>query len=688
MSFLAPLFLLGGAAILGPILFHLIRRTTREVTPFSTLMFLTPTPPRVTKRSRIENLWLLLLRCLVIALLALSFARPFFVRPASSLPPAAGAGKRTVILVDASASMRREKLWTEALRKADDALRKAEAADEVAVLTFDRTAHPVVSFEDWRAMKLDERAATASQRLTALAPGWNATQLDAALLHAAELLDQAAKDGPHPREIIVISDLQEGSHLDALQGYEWPRGLEVVLDPVRAEHLANASAQWLAEADETTQDEKETAPRLRVLNSAESKHDQLQLRWGTTPALDAYVPAGQSRIVRAPQAPEDRAQPLILTGDEVDFDNRLFVLPPQPVVLPVLFTGPDADADSRSSLYYLHRAFPKTRRQRVEIVAHRSEDAVPAFQLQQAQLLVMGEGASDAIIAGARQFASDGKTIVIPLVSIAGGATLARLLEVPALPTSEATVKDYALLAQIDFQHPLFAPFADPRFSDFTKIHFWKYRRLDAAAIPTARIVARFDSGDPAILQVPLGKGSVVVLTSSWRPFDSQLALSSKFVPLVGALLEQSSKLPVPKAQYLPGDEVPLPPAAQPFTIRKPDGSEVTASGNFTGTDQPGVYSITPGTQRFVVNLAPDESRLTPLTPERFTTLGVPLRKAARAPSAAAEQHEAQAQAAELESRQKLWRWLLLAALLVLLLETLIAGKLSRTAAVPTEATP
>src|SRR6187397_723860 len=118
MSFLAPLFLLGGAVIIGPIIFHLIRRTTREVTPFSSLMFLQPTPPRVTKRSRIENLWLLLLRCLALALLALAFARPFLPRPASSLPLAEGAGKRTVILLDTSASMRRENLWEDARRKA------------------------------------------------------------------------------------------------------------------------------------------------------------------------------------------------------------------------------------------------------------------------------------------------------------------------------------------------------------------------------------------------------------------------------------------------------------------------------------------------------------------------------------------------------------------------------------------
>ena len=78
MSFLSPLFLLGAAAILGPIVFHFIRRVTREKVPFSSLMFLQPTPPRLTRKSRLEHILLLLLRCLALILLAMAFARPYF----------------------------------------------------------------------------------------------------------------------------------------------------------------------------------------------------------------------------------------------------------------------------------------------------------------------------------------------------------------------------------------------------------------------------------------------------------------------------------------------------------------------------------------------------------------------------------------------------------------------------------
>ena len=121
MSFLAPLFLLGGLAVALPVLFHLIRRTARERMPFSSLLFRKPAPPRVTKRSRHEHILLLLLRCLVICLLAFAFARPFVQKPLGA-DPEADSGRKIFVLVDNGASMKREGLWAEAVDRAKAAL--------------------------------------------------------------------------------------------------------------------------------------------------------------------------------------------------------------------------------------------------------------------------------------------------------------------------------------------------------------------------------------------------------------------------------------------------------------------------------------------------------------------------------------------------------------------------------------
>jgi hypothetical protein len=170
----------------------------------------------------------------------------------------------------------------------------------------------------------------------------------------------------------------------------------------------------------------------------------------------------------------------------------------------------------------------------------------------------------------------------------------------------------------------------------------------------------------------------VIVIASTWRPADSQLALSSKFVPLLHAILDESSGLPPARAQYFVGDEIHLPSGPQAFTMRKPDGSEVAvaAGGNFTATDQPGIYLANPGELRFVVNLDPEESRTSPLGPDRLASLALPM---ADKPAAAEASREARvhALATETEQRQKLWRWLVVAAVIMLLAETVSAARVS-----------
>ena len=679
MNFLSPFFLLGALAVAGPIIFHLIRRTTREVKPFSTLMFLQPTPPRVTSRSRIENLWLLLLRCLVLLALALGFARPFFRESSAKTADSGGQARRLAILVDTSASMRRETLWTQAREKAEALLHSTTPLDAVTVLAFDRTPRVLVDMEQWRTTPIEQRAPNAALQLAAASPGWGGTNLGAAVLQALDLISGAREATPSRGEIVIISDMQEGTRLDGLQGLEWPANVTVRFETVKAAKLGNASAQWLVGGDQKDAADKDEKLRVRISNAAEAKTERFRLAWGVAAdaALDSYVPAGQSTVIRVPKLPEG-ANKLTLTGDDVEFDNTLWLFPPQPRRVPVIFLGDDADDDTRGSLFYLRRAFQQTAQQVVEISARRAGDAVAMIEFQKAQLVFVGDGATDAQLAAARQLVRDGRLVVMPMTNAASADALGRLLEIPNLIAEEAVVREYALLAQIDFQSPLFAAFADPRFSDFTKIHFWHHRRLDAAKLPGAQVLASFESRDAAILRVPLGKGGVIVLTSSWRPADSQLALSSKFIPLLHAMLDDSSGLPPARAQYFVGDEIILPPGPQSYVMRKPDGSEapVAAGGKFATTDQPGIYEANPGELRFVVNLDPEESRTSPLGRDQLAALALPMddKAASAATTAAGGVH---ALGADVEQRQKLWRWLVIAAVMFLLVETAIAAKVS-----------
>src|SRR3954453_8107595 len=98
MSFLTPLYALGLLSVAAPIVFHLIRRTPRGEVPFSSLMFLSPSPPRLTRRSRLDQWLLLLLRAVALCLLAMAFARPF-LRQAARLDSGEGERRRIALVI-------------------------------------------------------------------------------------------------------------------------------------------------------------------------------------------------------------------------------------------------------------------------------------------------------------------------------------------------------------------------------------------------------------------------------------------------------------------------------------------------------------------------------------------------------------------------------------------------------------
>ncbi|MCH8924016.1 MAG: BatA domain-containing protein, partial [Planctomycetes bacterium] len=56
MSVLFWAFLAGTAAVGFPLVFHLIRRAPSGRREFSSLMFLKTSPPRLTRRSRLDHL--------------------------------------------------------------------------------------------------------------------------------------------------------------------------------------------------------------------------------------------------------------------------------------------------------------------------------------------------------------------------------------------------------------------------------------------------------------------------------------------------------------------------------------------------------------------------------------------------------------------------------------------------------
>jgi hypothetical protein len=699
MSFLAPLYALGALAIAAPIIFHLIRRTPRGEVAFSSLMFLAPSPPRLTRRSRLDQILLLLLRATALTLLALAFTRPFW-RQAARLSFGDVERRRIAVLIDRSASMRRGDLWTRARALADQAITACRPGDQVALFAFDTALHPLLGFDESATLDPARRQAIARARVAQLVPGWGGTHLGQVLIEATaaigDVADTSEKTGRMPRRIVLVSDLQQGSRIETLGDFEWPSDVELELKTV-SDTGSNAGLHGLAELVEAEASEADPRLRVRVSNDSGSR-DRFELLWtdpdGSRDAanpdkpIDVYVPPGESRVVRVsrPAGPAAR-RALRLKGDSHAFDNTLYLGDLGREETSVVYVGPSRADDPAGLLYYLERVFHDTPQRSVRVRAVGPDETLAWDAKQVPDLVIVAGEMTPENARRLHDYMRGGGTVLAVVAAPGRAETLAALAGAPAWDIAEAPVAGDVMLGEIAFDHPLFAPLAAAQFNDFTKIHFWKYRRVDPQALGAngVRVLARFENGDAAIVEKTVERGRLVVLASGWNPADSQLARSSKFVPLVSGLLDLGNPRPFDAANHTVGDVVALPPAADPAAavgpvVHKPDGTIVRlarGSKTFADTDQPGVYTIETGAgaRTFVVNLDALESKTAPLYLETLEQFGCRLANTFPDRNRADPEQLRQMQNAELENRQKLWRWLILITIGVLIVETWLAGR-------------
>jgi hypothetical protein len=102
--FLNPLLLAGLAGIGLPIAIHLLTRTPPRPVKWAAMRFLKQAVEKHKRRLRMEDLLLLILRCLIVALIALALARPM-LRSAGWIGDAVGGQHRAYLLLDDSMSM-------------------------------------------------------------------------------------------------------------------------------------------------------------------------------------------------------------------------------------------------------------------------------------------------------------------------------------------------------------------------------------------------------------------------------------------------------------------------------------------------------------------------------------------------------------------------------------------------------
>jgi hypothetical protein len=647
MAFLAPWFLVGLAALALPVLLHLRKNRPKKKVVFSSLMFLDATPPVTRRSSRLQDVLLLLLRCLGLALLVIAFSRPFF-RQKEKATVTSGDTVLNFLLIDTSASMRGRPLEG-ALVQAGEVIDSLPEDDWIAVAAYAEKLQPLLAPAASKDVVRGDRISHARTMLEGVKPGWYAAKPEAVWTAASEMAEEVAAG--IPVRIHVFSDFKKGGSYEGLRGADWPEGVSFDLHRVeQPEGWTNAGIQALARSDH---------PRARITNAEGSTKSDFILDWGDgIPPQPVSVPPGEAAVMDAPEGVKGGGV-VKLSGDAPNFDNESAWAPPVRPTARIRYIGADAATDPTGSLFFLARAMQPTAGYEVKIGEFATSD-----------LTVASGPLDDAQISTIRDVLEKGEDVLLPLSDAAASSSLGSLIDGGGFGADEAGVGNFALLGEIDFSASVFAPFADPRYSDFSGIRFWKHRVLPESWIAKAAVLARFDSGEPAWLRYEIGKGSLHVITSTWRPADSQLALSTKFPPLLHALLSQSPALAVRAARYTVGQMVPLPEGIS--EVELPDGTKIPVEkGKPFNPMVPGLHVA--GKETFAVQIDPSETEITPMSDADLKSLGLPLN--AGVTSTGASSMGADISDVEQESRQRVGWWLLVAAAGAFLIETLLAAR-------------
>lgn len=694
-TFLAPLFLAGIAAVAVPIYLHLVQRERKEPVEFPSLMFLERIEYRSVRRQRIRHWALLALRCLALILLASAFARPFFRRDPAALAGGPGSSREVVLLLDRSYSMGYGDRWTRAQAAARRVVDGLGPGDRATVILFDEAAESVTEPTADRARL--------QNAIRVAAPGSGGTRYAPALRNAQKVI---AESNRPRREVVVISDFQRRGW-EAHDDVQLPANAVVTPVDVSDGQAADVAVTSATLRRERPGDRDYLVAGARVVNSGE----------GAVASLPVTLSLGgraveTRRVQLAPRSavsvtfsripiPDGETRGVIsVAPDALKADDAFhFTLSPSQE-LSVLLLEP-SDPRANQSLY-IRRVLELSETPPVRLSV-KQVGQMTAGDLSGRSLVVLNDVPFPQGENGRRlsEFVARGGGLLVVLGEHStpgawAGDTPARLLPGTVGATVDHSGNAGATLVSVEYAHPIFELFNQPRSGDFATSRFFRYRALDLRGprTDTATILARFDDGGIALAERSVGRGRVLVWTSTLDNFWNDLALQPVFLPFVHQLARHAARFSEVKPWFTVGEALDI--GREPgggglgrasadgnveLVAQAPSGARTHVGGRSGARSLPltehGFYEVRPlggtaGSGRTIaVNVDPAEADLAHMDPAELV--------------AAVTKHGAATQAAiasdatpeETEQRQTLWWYLLAAAVMLLAAETVVANRLT-----------
>ncbi len=656
---------------------HLLLRNRPQRKVLPTLRFLPESSQESMAMNRLKNLLLLLLRLALLMVLVAAFARPYFEQ--DQLDPEEGkmVDEGAVFALDTSLSMRTGNRWSMATDRVRTLMQTIRGKSSFSLLFFDRS--PSFAITDASSME------TIKMALKEREPGFGSTDLLAAIRAASAA---ASKLNAKQKRVYLISDFQNNGFKQITTELALPEGVELVPVPIAESSPWNAAV--VAASERPTKESGLRRVRIQLSGyGAGEAEAELVIQNGKRRLASRKVHLQHNEgfiedFDLALEKEKDYALEAVLeVKDGLDEDNTLAFFLEGKVPLPLLVSCPRAsvalggDAENAGVNPYLKAA--------VSAFGHRVDDTwidptkLVSVSLDKHKIALVDcvelypQTARDAL----RKFVESGGSLILfpgkgafaPLESFCG-------IRFAGWKQQSGTEDRYRLVSSTVPGGP-FGMLGDAAGSLLGHPKAFRYlQTLDWEDSETARALAKFDDGYPFLIERRMGKGRVYLFTVPLDPKATDLVLSASFSPFLYQLIEYCSNQTKQKHSFVVGDAMfAADLGSSELEITKiSSGETVLASfkspGIYLARQDGSEYSVT-------VRLEPEESDLSIMARERIDLLAQTGRGGGSI-SGAMNLADVLEEVHDPDSSTRFWWYLLLAALCLMVMETLVASRTSR----------
>ncbi len=662
MTFLSPLVLGGLAAVGVPIIIHLLNKFRVKVTDWGAMRFLTDIVQKNQRRVKLDDLILLILRCLVVALAIFAFARP--VLKGLGIGGDSGSPVAAVILLDNSASMAQTGGATNRFDLAKTEIRswlgKQDSQTLAALYLVSTRTTPLIGkpVSDFGLFRKSLDDAQISDYGSDLAQG---------VRLAAESLKSVTG---RPKEIRIYTDGQATAirNRDEFKklAEEFP---EIVIKPILVgkKGETNLGLVTLRIEGGIASVGQPCRFRVEVMNSGEEPARGVKIDLmlsGNTPAGTATIPqigSGETQGISVPvnfSTPGPYTITATLPVDAFPADNQRTAAVDVITRMDVVIAQSESlgAAQDQGGFFIANALVPVPRDQapRYYLAPQFVRPAdLPATLAQAAGerptvVFLSDPGPLTAAVATALEsYVKQGGNLAIfpgehsdvnawntdSVFSKLLPATLAPAVETPA----DQPAKTWQAKA---FSHTITSFWNDPSNGSLGTVIFLRYCPMTLKSTGSPNVVAAFSGdGKPSVAEWKVGEGTVVLFNAATAPGWSNFPLHPAFVPFFQRLMGYFNRNNETRLTLAPGETFRKPAEdsmkGKDFSVLRPGTDAARTAGQVTGdtggtfirysaTERTGGYQINLGTDpfaMFAVQMDPSESDLRPLDSAAFEEL-------------------------------------------------------------------